>query len=107
MIVLDVFACHCVSGVWGSLATGLFAAAMINNVNGLFYGNPQQLIFQAVAVIVVAVYVFLSSYFILKLTDISSPIRVSPEEEEKGLDQSQHGEEAYCPARASPIKRPT
>lgn len=95
---LDVFACHGVSGIWGSLATGLFATAMINNVNGLFYGNLHQLFSQLVAVLVVAVYAFFGSYLLLKLTNLFTSIRVSPEEEEKGLDQSQHGEEAYGPA---------
>jgi Amt family ammonium transporter len=92
---LDVFACHGVSGVWGSLATGLFATAIVNNVNGLFYGNSQQLLSQLAAVLVVAAYAFFGSYLLLKLTNLFSPIRVSPEEEAKGLDQSQHGEDAY------------
>jgi Amt family ammonium transporter len=92
---LDVFACHGVSGVWGSLATGLFATAIVNNVNGLFYGNSQQLLSQLAAVLVVAAYAFFGSYLLLKLTNLFSPIRVSSEEEEKGLDQSQHGEDAY------------
>jgi Amt family ammonium transporter len=92
---LDVFACHGVSGIWGSLATGLFATAIINNINGLLYGNPQQLFAQLIAVLVVAAYAFFGSYILLKLTDLVTPLRVSREEEEKGLDQSQHGEEAY------------
>jgi Amt family ammonium transporter len=92
---LDVFACHGISGVWGSIATGLFATAMINGVDGLFYGNPGQLIFQLVGVGAVATFSFLGSYVILKLIDIVSPLRVSPEEEDAGLDISQHGEEAY------------
>ncbi len=92
---LDVFACHGISGVWGSIATGLFATTMINNVNGLFYGNLSQLISQIIAVIAVAAYAFFGSYILLKLINIFSPLRVSPEEEDKGLDLSQHGEEAY------------
>jgi len=92
---LDVFACHGISGVWGSIATGLFATAMINGVDGLFYGNPGQLIFQLIGVVVVAGFSFAGSYVILKLIDIVSPLRVSPEEEDAGLDISQHGEEAY------------
>jgi Amt family ammonium transporter len=92
---LDVFACHGISGVWGSIATGLFATTMINNVNGLFYGNFGQLISQIIAVIAVAAYAFFGSYILLKLINIFSPLRVSPEEEDQGLDISQHGEEAY------------
>lgn len=92
---LDVFACHGISGVWGSIATGLFATTMINNVNGLFYGNSGQLTAQIIAVLVAAAYAFFGSYMLLKLINIFTPLRVSPEEEDKGLDLSQHGEEAY------------
>jgi Amt family ammonium transporter len=92
---LDVFACHGISGVWGSIATGLFATAMINGVDGLLYGNPGQLIFQVIGVVAVAAFSFVGSYIILKLINIVSPLRVSPEEEDAGLDISQHGEEAY------------
>jgi Amt family ammonium transporter len=94
---LDVFACHGVSGVWGSLATGLFASAAINanGPNGLFFGNPRQFLIQAQAVVIVAVFAFVGSFVLLKIIDKVTPLRVSPEEEEKGLDESQHGEEAY------------
>jgi Amt family ammonium transporter len=92
---LDVFACHGVSGVWGSIATGLFATTMVNNVNGLFYGNSGLLVAQILSVLVVAGYSFFGSYLLLKIINIFSPLRVSSEEEEKGLDLSQHGEEAY------------
>jgi Amt family ammonium transporter len=92
---LDVFACHGISGIWGSIATGLFATTMINSVNGLFYGNSGQLVSQVIAVVVVAAYAFFGSYLLLKLINIFSPLRVSPEEEDQGLDLSQHGEEAY------------
>jgi Amt family ammonium transporter len=94
---LDVFACHGVSGIWGSLATGLFASAAVNpnGPNGLFFGNAMQFVSQAAAVGVVIVFVFVGSSVLLKVIDKISPLRVSPEEEEKGLDQSQHGEDAY------------
>jgi Amt family ammonium transporter len=92
---LDVFACHGISGVWGSIATGLFATTMINNVNGLFYGNSGLLVAQVLSVGIVAAYSFVGSYLLLKIINIFSPLRVSEEEEDKGLDISQHGEEAY------------
>lgn len=92
---LDVFACHGISGIWGSIATGLFATTMVNNINGLFYGNAGQLVAQVAAVAVVASFAFVGSYLLLKLINVFSPLRVSPEEEDKGLDLSQHGEEAY------------
>ena len=92
---LDVFACHGVGGIWGSIATGLFAFAAVNGVNGLFFGNPGQLVNQLVAVGVVAPFAFFGSYALLRLINVFSPLRVSPEEEDTGLDMSQHGEEAY------------
>lgn len=92
---LDVFACHGISGVWGSIATGLFATTMINNVDGLFYGNYSLLIAQVVSVLIVAAFSFFGSFLLLKIINVFSPLRVSSEEEDTGLDLSQHGEEAY------------
>jgi ammonium transporter, Amt family len=93
---LDVFACHGVGGLWGSIATGLFASAAIQaNINGLFFGNPGQLVAQLIAVAVVAPFSFVGSYLLLKLVNVFSPLRVSPEAEDAGLDLSEHGEEAY------------
>lgn len=92
---LDVFACHGVSGIWGSIATGMFATTMINNVDGLFYGNVSLLLSQIIAVVVVAAFAFFGSYLLLRLINVFSSLRVSPEEEDQGLDLSQHGEEAY------------
>jgi Amt family ammonium transporter len=94
---LDVFACHGVGGIWGSIATGLFASKLINPTgnDGLFYGNPSLFITQLVAVAVVATFAFIGSYALLRLIKFFSPLRVSQEEEEIGLDSSQHGEEAY------------
>jgi ammonium transporter, Amt family len=92
---LDVFACHGIGGIWGSIATGIFALSAINGVNGLLFGSPYQLVAQLVAVAVVASYSFIGSYILLKLINLVTKIRVSPEEEDAGLDMSQHGEEAY------------
>ncbi|MGD6809063.1 MAG: hypothetical protein ACQCN3_05125 [Candidatus Bathyarchaeia archaeon] len=92
---LDVFACHGIGGIIGAIAVGLFANKSINpTVSGLFYGNLLQLGIQALAV-VVAAFAFVSSYLLLRLVDVFSPLRVSPEEADAGLDLSQHGEEAY------------
>jgi Amt family ammonium transporter len=92
---LDVFACHGISGIWGSIATGLFATTMVNNINGLFYGNSGLLFAQVLSVVIVAAYSFFGSYLLLKVINVFSPLRVSSDEEDKGLDLSQHGEEAY------------
>jgi len=98
---LDVFACHGVSGIWGSIATGLFATTAVNpaGANGLFYGNPSQFLIQIEAVLVVAVFAFGVSFALLKIINVFSKLRVTPEEEEEqGLDLSQCGEEAYFPS---------
>lgn len=94
---LDVFACHGISGIWGSIATGLFASTAINPTgrNGLFFGNPHLFLVQTLAVAVVAAFAFFGSFVLLKVIGFVTPLRVSPEEEEKGLDASQHGEAAY------------
>jgi len=94
---LDVFACHGAGGIWGTIATGLFASTAVNALgpNGLFYGNPALLGIQALAVVIVAVFAFTGSYVLLRAINIFTPVRVSSKEEDAGLDMSQHGEEAY------------
>lgn len=93
---LDVFACHGIGGIIGAVAVGLFATAAVNPaVQGLLYGNPAQLGIQVLAVLVVAGFAFVGSYLLLRFVDLFSPLRVSPKEEDEGLDLSQHGEEAY------------
>jgi Amt family ammonium transporter len=92
---LDVFACHGVGGIWGSIATGLFATAAVNTATGLFAGNVQQFLAQLAAVGVVVPFAFFGSYALLKVVNVFSPLRVSPKAEDAGLDLSEHGEEAY------------
>jgi Amt family ammonium transporter len=95
---LDVFACHGAGGMWGTIATGLFASTLINpgGPNGLFFGNPAQLGIQALAVVIVAAFSFVGSYVLLRLINLVMPLRVSPQDEDAGLDLSQMGEEAYA-----------
>lgn len=94
---LDVFACHGVGGMLGTLATGLFASAAVNALgpNGLFYGNPGQLVAQIAGIIVVALFAFVGTYVLLRVINVITPLRVSSKEEDAGLDVTQHGEEAY------------
>ncbi len=94
---LDVFACHGVSGIWGALATGIFATLSINSagVNGALYGNISQVFIQLLAVVVVSIFSFVASYAILKGMGLFMNIRVSDESEQRGLDESEHGETAY------------
>ena len=97
---LDVFACHGAGGMWGTLATGLFASTMVNAAgrNGLFFGDPHQALVQLFGIIVVASFAFAGSYVLLKLINVVSPLRVPPAEEDAGLDISEFGEQAYEPA---------
>lgn len=94
---LDVFACHGVGGIWGALATGIFCQKTINpaGADGLLLGNPGQLLVQLVAVAAVGVWGFAMSAAILKVLDLTMGLRVTAEEEEMGLDLSQHGEYAF------------
>ncbi len=94
---LDVFACHGAGGIWGTIATGLFASTAVNAAgpNGLLYGNPGQLVLQILAVLIVGGFAFVGSYILLRVINVFTPLRVSPQEEDAGLDITQHGEEAY------------
>ena len=95
---LDVWACHGMGGLWGALATGLFATKLVNpaGADGLFYGNPTQLAIQAVAALVSIAFAFGVTYVIAKLLSRFIGLRVTENEEEVGLDISEHGERAYA-----------
>jgi Amt family ammonium transporter len=92
---LDVFACHGVGGIWGAIGTGIFAAFSVGGVSGLIEGNVHQFLAQLLAVGVVVPFSFFGSWLLLKAVNLFSPLRVSPEAEDAGLDLSEHGEEAY------------
>jgi Amt family ammonium transporter len=94
---LDAFGVHGVGGAWGALATGLWATKAVNSAgaDGFFYGNPDQLLIQAKAVLVTLVYSFLATFILLKLVDVIVGLRASKDEERIGLDLTQHRETAY------------
>ncbi len=94
---LDVWACHGMGGTWGALATGLFASKAVNSAgaDGLFYGNPSQFLIQLLTIGIVIVFAFGMTLLISKLIARFTPLRVSVNEEEVGLDISEHGERAY------------
>jgi Amt family ammonium transporter len=94
---LDAFGVHCVGGIWGALATGLFASKLVNPAgsDGLFFGNPKQFIIQALTVLVTIGYTFIVTFVIYKLVDLLIGVRVNEEEELIGLDLTQHHERAY------------
>ncbi|MHB9075447.1 MAG: ammonium transporter [Desulfobaccales bacterium] len=94
---LDVVGVHCVGGIVGALATGLFASKLINSAgaDGLFFGNPGQLLTQFIAVLVTVVYSFVVSYILFKILDATMGLRVSTDDEVRGLDISEHQETGY------------
>jgi len=89
---LDAWAIHGVGGVWGALATGIFAAAAINGYSGLIEGNVHQFIANAVGALAAIIYAFVVTYVLASVIDKTLGLRVSEEEEYVGLDLSQHGE---------------
>ncbi|MEW6667421.1 MAG: ammonium transporter [Thermodesulfobacteriota bacterium] len=94
---LDVVGIHGLGGTWGALATGLFASKAINDAgaNGLFYGNPSQLLVQFIAVVATVVFAFVMTLILLKVVSLVLGIRVGDEDEEKGLDITLHNEKGY------------
>jgi Amt family ammonium transporter len=91
---LDVFPCHGIGGMVGMLMTGLFATKAVNSAgnDGWFYGNPTFFLTQLKALLIVVPYSFIVSYGIFKVINAILPLRVSVQEEEEGLDASQHAE---------------
>src|SRR3989339_273680 len=94
---LDVFACHGMGGIFGALATGLFAEKAINSAgaDGLFFGNPGLFGIQAFTVAVVALFAFIVSFILAKVIDAIFSLRAKEAEENIGLDIAQHGETAF------------
>jgi ammonium transporter, Amt family len=92
---LDVFSCHGVGGMTGTVLTGVFASKAINPAvvdQGLIFGETTLFLNQILALIIVSVFAFAMSYFLFFIVNKITPLRVSEEKEELGLDISQHGE---------------
>ena len=92
---LDVFAIHGMGGIWGALATGIFANSAVHGASGLIEGNGAQVLTQLVDVLAVAAFAFIVTWILGKLVDVTVGLRVGQAEETIGLDISQHGERAY------------
>lgn len=94
---LDAFGCHGVGGIWGGIATGIFASKAVNSAgaDGLIYGNAHLLVVQLIAIIATVAFAAIVTFIILKFISLFMKIRVSEEEEQVGLDVSEHAEEAY------------
>jgi ammonium transporter, Amt family len=94
---LDTFGVHCVGGAVGALLTGVFCTVAVNSAgkNGLIYGNPGQVVIQLIGVAATMAYAAVVTFVILKVVDALFGLRVKEQQEEEGLDLSQHGELAY------------
>ena len=94
---LDVFGVHGVGGIWGTIATGLFAEKAVNEAgaNGLFFGNAHQFMIQCLLVVVTIIYAAVMTWVIFKLVDAVIGMRVDKKAEIVGLDLTQHRESAY------------
>ncbi|MDD1689359.1 MAG: ammonium transporter [Methanoregula sp.] len=91
---LDAWAIHGMGGLWGTLATGLFAAAAIGGFAGLFEGNVSQFLVNALGACTALGYAFVVTYIIATVIDRTIGLRVTEDEEYVGLDICQHGERA-------------
>lgn len=95
---LDAFGCHGIGGVWGGIATGLFAKHSINPVarwDGLFFGNYRLFVAQIIGIVVTVAVAIVGTLVCLGIVRLFTELRVDEKAEKVGLDISQHGESAY------------
>lgn len=94
---LDAFGVHGVGGTWGAIATGLWATTSVNEAgaDGLFYGNPDLVVTQIIAVLVAWGLAIVGTFVILKVIGLFMKLRVDEADEVSGIDLSEHGESAY------------
>ncbi len=92
---LDAWAVHGVGGLWGAVATGIFAVEAVGGYSGLLQGNVDQFVAQVIGAGAAVVYAFVVTYALARVVDATMGLRVTEDEEYVGLDISQHGEKAY------------
>jgi Amt family ammonium transporter len=94
---LDAFGVHGMCGMWGAMATGIFANPAVNaNGTGLLYGNPKQLVIQIVSILATAAFSAIGTWAVILITRVvTGGIRVERDSEIEGLDNSTHGERAF------------
>ena len=95
---LDAFGCHGIGGIWGGIATGLFAQSNINSVaqwNGLVYGETGLFVAQLISIVVTIAVAVVGTLICVGITRLFTKLRVEHKEELIGLDTTQHGEQAY------------
>ena len=93
---LDAWAVHGVGGLWGAIATGIFAVEAVGGASGLLQGNVDQFVAQVIGAGAAVVYAFVVTFALAKIVDATMGLRVTEDEEYVGLDISQHGEKAYA-----------
>lgn len=95
---LDAFGCHGVGGIWGGIATGIFAQKSINGVarwDGLIYGDYRLFLAQVISIVATIVVAIVGTLICASIVKLFTPLRVTEHDERMGLDESQHGESAY------------
>ncbi len=95
---LDAFGCHGIGGIWGGIATGIFAKKSINSAaqwDGLFFGDTHLFVAQVISIVITIAFAAIATFLILTVMKLFMPIRVASTEEAQGLDLSEHGEMAY------------
>lgn len=95
---LDAFGCHGIGGIWGGIATGLFTQTSINDVarwNGLFFGDTQLFLAQLASILITIAIAVVGTFICIAIVRCFTTLRVSKQEEQKGLDISEHQENAY------------
>ena len=95
---LDAFGCHGIGGVWGGIATGIFASKSVNDAvrwNGLIYGETGLFVAQVESIVITIVIAIVGTLICAGIVKLITPLRVSEKDERIGLDRSQHGEDAY------------
>lgn len=95
---LDAFGCHGIGGIWGGIATGIFTDRSINELarwDGLIFGDYHLLLSQIISIVITVILAIAGTVICASLVKLILPFRVSSEDERKGLDITQHGENAY------------
>lgn len=95
---LDAFGCHGVGGIWGGIATGIFAQKSINGVarwDGLIYGDYHLFLAQVISIVATIAVAIVGTLICASIVKLFTPLRVTEHDERVGLDESQHGESAY------------
>ena len=95
---LDACGCHGVGGIWGGIATGIFAQKSINGVarwDGLIYGDYHLFLAQIISIVATIAVAIVGTLICASIVKLFTPLRVSEHDERVGLDESQHGESAY------------